>query len=90
MLFTIPTYDFIRDSSFVVFAAVRNPNEIVPWSYEATSFIARDIQLQKISLRYWLTQFPLPHLEAINWLTQYIATCGKGEEVVQVRAKLTT
>ena len=39
---------------------------------------------------YWLTQVPLPHLEAIHWLTQYTATSGTGERVVRVSARLKT
>ena len=37
---------------------------------------AGDIQLEK-NFDHWLTQFPLPQLDAIHWLTQYTAaTCG--------------
>ena len=53
-----------------------------------TSFIAGDVLTSK-DLDYCLTQVPLiPHLEAIHWLTQFTATCGRGEKVVRVRAML--
>ena len=65
--------------------AVRNPNPKVSQSYE----LYRRIYSTSKYFDYWLTQFPLSHLEAIHWLTQYTANhSGRGEKVVRVRARL--
>ena len=53
-------------------------------------FYNKDLNHVSKHFEYRLKQIPLPHLEAIHWLTQYTATCDRGGEVVRVRARLKT